>query len=172
MGTIFNLQKYCLHDGDGIRTNVFFKGCPLKCLWCHNQEGLSSSKSLSFFANKCTACGRCLSVCDCRTITNGILNIDRNKCMLCGKCVQVCLNDANEIIGMEMTAQEVFKEVMKDKIFYASSGGGMTLSGGEPSMQPDFALQLLQMAHDAGISSAIETCGIGKKEKLLFRCCP
>ncbi len=164
MGTIFNMQKFCLHDGDGIRTNVFFKGCPLRCLWCHNPEGLSIGKNLSFMSKKCTACGRCLEVCKGRTVSDGVLIIDRSKCDACGKCVEACLNDANELIGKEVTAKEVFDEVLKDKIFYDTSGGGMTLSGGEPSMQQEFALELLNMAHDAGISSAIESCGIGKRE--------
>lgn len=163
-GIVFNIQKFCIHDGDGIRTCVFLKGCPLRCIWCHNPESLDKSPSLSFNKQKCSSCGICLSECFARTIENDTLKIDREKCINCGKCVSACLNDANEIIGKEMTTKEVFDEVMKDKMFYDTSGGGLTVSGGEPSYQPDFTLELLRLSKDAGISLAIETCGIGSKE--------
>ena len=164
MGIVFNIQKFCIHDGDGIRTCVFLKGCLLRCIWCHNPESLDKSPSLSFNKQKCSSCGRCLSECFARTIENGTLKIEREKCIKCGKCVSACLNDANEIIGKEMTTKEVFDEVMKDKMFYDTSGGGLTISGGEPSYQPDFTLELLLLSKDAGISLAIETCGIGSRE--------
>ena len=163
-GIVFNIQKFCIHDGDGIRTCVFLKGCPLRCIWCHNPESLDKSPSLSFNKQKCSSCGRCLSECFARTIENDTLKIDREKCINCGKCVSACLNDANEIIGKEMTSSEVFDEVMKDKMFYDTSGGGLTISGGEPSYQPDFTLELLRLAKENGISLAIETCGIGSRE--------
>lgn len=163
-GIVFNIQKFCLHDGDGIRTCVFLKGCPLRCIWCHNPESLEKAPTLSFENRKCSSCGRCLAVCSARTIENGTLKIDREKCVKCGKCVKNCLNDANEIIGKEMTASEVFGEVMKDKMFYDTSGGGLTVTGGEPSYQADFTLELLSLAKDAGISLAIETCGIGSRD--------
>ena len=163
-GIVFNIQKFCIHDGDGIRTCVFLKGCPLRCIWCHNPESLDKSPSLSFNKQKCSSCGICLSECFARTIENDTLKIDREKCIKCGKCVSACLNDANEIIGKEMTSSEVFDEVMKDKMFYDTSGGGLTISGGEPSYQPDFTLELLRLAKENGISIAIETCGIGSRE--------
>ena len=165
MGVIFNIQKFCIHDGDGIRTCVFLKGCPLRCVWCHNPEGLEKTQNLSFFAEKCTACGRCLAKCPGRSITpEGKLVIERGECTLCGSCVDACLNKANEILGREASVEEVFAEVMKDKMFYDTTGGGLTVSGGEPSWQPEFTLSLLKMAKDAGIGLAVETCGIGKRE--------
>lgn len=164
MGIIFNIQKFCLHDGDGIRTCVFLKGCPLRCIWCHNPESLEKTPSLSFSKSKCTACGRCLPTCPGRSIVDGQIKIERDKCTLCGECVNACLMNANEVLGKEKTAEEVFAEVIKDKMFYDTSGGGLTVSGGEPSYQPEFTLELLNMAKDAGISRAIETCGIGARD--------
>ncbi len=164
MGTVFNIQKFCLHDGDGIRTCVFLKGCPLRCIWCHNPESLEKKPSLSFDKNKCSLCGKCLAVCSLRSIEYDGIKIEREKCINCGKCVGICLNDANEIIGKDMTAAEVMREVMKDKIFYDTSAGGITVTGGEPSYQADFTLELLRLSKDAGVSFAIETCGIGSRE--------
>lgn len=165
MGTIFNIQKFCIHDGDGIRTNVFLKGCPLRCIWCHNPEGLDRERNVSFFAERCTGCGRCLEKCPGRTIdSEGKMHLDRSKCTLCGSCVEACLNKVNEIMGYEATAEEVFADVMKDKMFYDTTGGGMTISGGEPSYQAEFAMTLLRMGKEAGIGLAIESCGIGKRE--------
>ncbi len=164
MGIVFNIQKFCIHDGDGIRTCVFLKGCPLRCVWCHNPESLEKTPSLSFNKLKCSLCSRCLTVCSARTIGNGILKIERENCIRCGKCIQICLKDANEIIGKEMTATEVLDEVIKDKMFYDTSGGGLTVTGGEPSYQADFTLELLRLSKDAGISLAVETCGIGSRD--------
>ena len=170
MGIVFNIQKFCLHDGDGIRTCVFLKGCPLRCIWCHNPESLERTPSLAHTKSKCTSCGRCLATCPGRSIVDGKLTIDRDKCTLCGECVNACLMNANEVLGREMSAEEVFAEVLKDKIFYESSGGGITVSGGEPSYQPEFTLKLLEMAKEAGISRAIETCGIGSRDFYTAAC--
>ncbi|MBR5442260.1 MAG: glycyl-radical enzyme activating protein [Clostridia bacterium] len=164
MGTIFNIQKFCIHDGDGIRTCVFLKGCPLRCAWCHNPESLDRAPVVSFNKERCTLCGRCTDPCPARKIENGALLLDRSVCTLCGKCTDLCLNGANEIIGTEMTAEQVLEEVLKDKIFYDTSGGGITITGGEPSFQPQFTLDLLSLARCKGISLAIETCGIGSRD--------
>ena len=163
MGTIFNIQRYCLHDGEGIRTTVFFKGCPLRCIWCHNPEGLSRDVSVSFNKGKCTVCKRCLSECQARTVLEGEIVFERDRCRKCGKCQELCLSGANELIGKSMSAEEVMAEVLKDKIYYKTSGGGMTLSGGEPSMQAEFALELIHMAKKEEIGAAVETCGIGDR---------
>lgn len=164
MGIIFNIQKFCIHDGDGIRTCVFLKGCPLRCIWCHNPESFEKTPSLSFEKRNCSLCGKCLTVCSSRGIYNDILEIDRETCINCGKCVTVCPHAANEIIGKELTAAEVLNEVIKDKMFYDASGGGVTVTGGEPSFQPEFTLELLRLSKNAGISLAVETCGTGSRD--------
>ena len=164
MGTVFNIQRFCIHDADGIRTCVFLKGCALRCIWCHNPEGLKTTPELSFDRRKCTSCGVCLAHCPARSATGGVLTIEREKCTLCGRCVQVCPHSANEIIGREMTAEEVVQEVLKDKLFYDTSGGGLTVTGGEPSCQPDFTLEILALARENGVSPAMETCGIGSRD--------
>jgi len=163
-GIVFNIQKFCIHDGDGIRTCVFLKGCPLRCIWCHNPESFDRKLSLSFNNQKCSTCGRCIAQCSARNIETGVLKINRKKCITCGKCEEVCLNGANEIIGKEMTAEDVLCEVLKDKIFYDTSGGGLTVTGGEPSYQPEFTLELLTLAKENGVSVAIETCGTGSRD--------
>lgn len=164
MGKIFNIQKFCLHDGDGIRTCVFLKGCPLSCIWCHNPESLGKTPVISLDKQKCSLCGRCIPLCPARSVEGGALSLDRKLCTACGKCTELCLNDANRLLGKEMTAEEVFAEVMKDKIFYDTSGGGLTITGGEPSYQPRFTLDLLSLGRCKGISLAIETCGSGTRE--------
>jgi pyruvate formate lyase activating enzyme len=161
-GIYFNLQKFCLHDGPGVRTTVFLKGCPLRCVWCHNPESQHMARELMFFAEKCTVCGRCVGEwCGSRSISEGVLLLDRRKCTLCGKCVEVCFNVANSICGKTTSPEEILVEVEKDRIFYERSGGGLTVSGGEPAIQPEFTLALLALAKEKGISIAMETCGYG-----------
>ncbi len=167
-GTVFNIQKFCTSDGPGIRTVVFLKGCPLHCAWCHNAESQRIVHELMYHADKCVMCGRCAAVCPngVHTIENGVHTLDRDKCTACGKCVDACLTDALEIKGKRMTAQEVIADVMKDKVFYDNSGGAITLSGGEPTAQLDFAIAILKAAKESGLHTAIETCGFTSEENI------
>ena len=155
--SIFNIQRFCIQDGPGIRTTVFMQGCPLRCVWCHNPESKSAEKQLMFYRHKCTLCGRCLD-CPSRAIDGSGLHVDYDTCTACGKCAAVCYAGANEICGRTRTTDEIFDEVMQDKIFYGDTGG-MTLSGGEPGMQPEASLDLLHRAKEAGITTVVETSG-------------
>ncbi|MBR5366166.1 MAG: glycyl-radical enzyme activating protein [Clostridia bacterium] len=169
-GCVFNIQKFSIHDGPGIRTTVFLKGCPLRCLWCHNPEGLERSVEIEFEPTKCIGCGACVPVCPkgCQTLTEEGRGFDREKCVRCGRCADVCLPGSLKRVGREMTVEEVIKKVMADKIFYDTSGGGMTLSGGEPFAQPAFALTLLEAAKAEGLHTAVETSGFCTKETILL----
>lgn len=162
-GNVFAIQRYSLHDGAGIRTTVFLKGCPLSCVWCHNPESKSPRPQLLFDAEKCTSCGLCVQTCQsgARGVRDGRLEFDRTSCKVCALCATVCPMSANEVKGELLDVDDVIREVIKDKIFYDSSGGGMTLSGGEPSMQPEFALALFDAATAERIDCALETCGSG-----------
>ncbi len=160
-GNIFNIQKFSLHDGPGIRTTVFFKGCPLKCPWCQNPEGVNSSQVLFRHNRRCLGCKTCLGCCPREAITlkaNGP-RIDRNLCDLCFICVENCPAGVYEAAGKAVTVAEVIKEISKDLIIYEESGGGVTFSGGEPFLQPEFLLELLKGIKQIGIHTAIETCG-------------
>lgn len=165
-GTIFNIQKFSINDGPGIRTTVFMKGCPLNCLWCHNPESKSSKPQIFFDTNKCTGCGRCISACESalHIIEDGVHTFRRNDCLACGKCADKCLNDALELSGYTKSVDEVIKEVLKDKIFYENSNGGMTVSGGEPMYQFEFTYELLKAAKNEGLHICMETCGFAKEE--------
>lgn len=167
-GVIFNIQTYSIHDGPGIRTTVFIKGCPLKCVWCQNPESQSAAPQLFFNSETCVGCGKCLQVCP-----EGAIRLDegrswtnRDVCRGAGKCAEVCPNEARNIAGRHVTAGEVFKEVMKDKIFYEKSGGGVTLGGGEPLASPEFTTSLLKLYKKAGIHTALDTCGYAKWEMM------
>lgn len=145
MGKVFDIQRFCTGDGPGIRTTVFLKGCPLRCLWCHNPESQKRETEIMFYRDKCVSCGRCM----------GIKEKDADF---------VCYSDARKLCGRDMTADAVMEEVAKDSIFYRNSGGGLTLSGGEPLFQPEFALEILKKARDSGFNTAVETCGFAKPE--------
>ena len=166
-GTVFNIQKFSVNDGPGIRTTVFMKGCPLDCVWCHNPESKRKTKDIFYSSEKCVSCERCSKVCDrgCHRFENGIHLFDRENCIACGKCAMQCVNGALETVGYEITAEDVLKEVLKDKAFYESSGGGMTLSGGEPMYQFEFTYELLKLAKENSLHTCIETCGFAKAEQ-------
>lgn len=154
---IFDIERNSYVDGPGIRTTVFLKGCPLSCVWCHNPESQSFEKQIMFYKSKCIGCGKCREVCP-----NNL-----KSCDFCGKCELYCPADARKICGKEYTIDEVLKEIVKDKPFYENSGGGVTLSGGEPLAQYDFSLELLKKAKENGMHTAIETCGYAEKSKIL-----
>jgi len=158
-GLVFDIKKYAIHDGPGIRTTVFFKGCPLQCLWCHNPESWKFHVELGFRKSRCLGCGQCAEACS-REAISLVENrpvTDSEKCILCGRCVDVCLAGARQIIGREMAVSEVMAEVERDVIFYDQSGGGVTFSGGEPLMQPDFLLALLNQCRARNIHTAVDT---------------
>lgn len=157
---IASIKRFAVHDGDGIRTTVFFKGCPLKCVWCHNPETIFPQKQLAFYQHKCTNCGNCREVCRCQNFSEDVHTVDRKQCTMCGKCVQQCPNKCFEIFGKDMTIEEIMNIVTTDKKFYAESGGGITLSGGECLMQADFCAELLKIAKNEGINTAVDTCGM------------
>ncbi len=166
-GKIFNIQHFCVDDGPGIRTTVFLKGCPLRCAWCHNPEGLSSETQLMFYAEKCVSCGKCAVLCPnkAHTVTeDGRHLLDRTKCTACGICAENCFYGALEIAGREITAEEAVEEVMKDEPFY-TDGGGVTLSGGEPLFQADFTAEILRLCKQKGLHTCVETSGFAKREQ-------
>ena len=158
-GFVFDIKKYAIHDGPGIRTTVFFKGCPLQCQWCQNPEGWKRHPELGFRRGRCIKCGQCAEVCTRQaiTFTEDQPSTDANKCNLCGECVDVCVAGAREIIGRQITVSEVMVEVEKDIVFYDQSNGGVTFSGGEPLMQPEFLLAMLNQCQAQEIHTAVDT---------------
>lgn len=151
LGTIFNIQRFCVNDGPGIRTTVFMKGCPLKCMWCHNPESQSKQREIIFYKDKCTGCGRCAEV---------------NEAFLQSGKDFLCFNDAKEICGQNVDSEYVTEQVLKDRVFYENSGGGVTISGGEPLYQPEFLTEVLKKIKSHNLHTAIETCGFAKREVL------
>ena len=160
-GTVFDVKKFSIHDGPGIRTTVFFKGCPLHCWWCHNPESQSPEPELMVRPDRCIQCGACLDVCPHGAISRsaGAISTDSDKCTVCGTCAEACCAEAREIVGREMTVAQVMAEIERDVPFYDESGGGVTFSGGEPLLQPDFLLALLQACWEREIHTALDTCG-------------
>ena len=165
---IFNIQRYSIHDGPGIRTTVFFKGCPLNCWWCHNPESQATTQELLFDQERCLGCGNCLRNCPVGAIelVDGKALRAKSKCDICGQCIQSCPVSAVELVGQIMTVEEVIEETEKDLLFYEESGGGVTCSGGEPLLQADFLTLLADYYQQAEIELAVDTCGQIAWEKL------
>lgn len=159
---IFDIQRFSVQDGPGIRTTVFLKGCPLKCLWCSNPESQSPMPQLLYFESRCTHCYKCIDVCPSGAVCkadDGRLSLDRQSCTGCGTCVEECLTEARSISGKEATVEEVCRIVEKDMSYYRNSGGGVTVSGGEPTSQPESLLELLVKCREMGIHTCLDTCG-------------
>lgn len=159
-GTVFNIQRFCVNDGPGIRTTVFLKGCPLSCAWCHNPESKSPRPELFYDADQCVSCGRCVSLCPQKAhlMENGRHQLRRESCVRCMACAETHC-PALAAAGETRRAEDVMAEVLRDRPFYQASGGGMTLSGGEPFFQEAFALKLLRLAREAQVHTCVETCG-------------
>lgn len=159
--TLFDIQRFSVHDGPGIRTTVFFKGCNLHCFWCHNPESISSKQEVQFLPFKCIGCGKCLAACPrgCHTVSGGQRVYDRASCETCGRCAVQCPAEALALMGGTYTVPDVLETVSRDKPFYKGSGGGLTCSGGEPMLQKDFLLDLLTQAKAADVHTAVDTAG-------------
>lgn len=165
-GLIFNIQKFSLHDGAGIRTLVFMKGCPLKCKWCSNPESQGYEKEIIFFKEKCIKCGKCLSACTNNATHPHTFAINRQKCVACDNCSKVCVANAKKHVGEYRTVADVMAKIEQDRIFYRNSNGGITIGGGEPLAQPEFVYELLKQCKVKNIHTAIETCGFAKWERV------
>lgn len=168
-GVVFDIKKFAIDDGPGIRTTIFLKGCPLQCWWCHNPEGQHSQPELMFRKNRCTNCEECISACSKHVLsltTNQQLSINRGNCNLCGKCVEKCPTGALTIIGKETGVNEVMKEIEKDQTFYEQSKGGITISGGEPLLQINFLTKLLEECKNKNIHTAVDTSGYASSQTI------
>ena len=162
-GVIFNIQHFCVHDGPGIRTAIFFKGCPLSCVWCHNPEGVARERLLSFAESKCVLCGACAKICpEAHNFEGGRHKLFRDKCPdeLLDKSAAVCPTKALTVVGSHVTAGEALAQVTRDRPYFEQSGGGVTFSGGESTMQEEFLTALARLVSGAGIHAALETCGL------------
>ena len=168
VGNVFDIQRFSVHDGPGIRTTVFLKGCPLRCKWCHNPESNLSVPQLSYNPEMCIGCGSCSQICvnGCHKMINGMHVFDRDLCKKCFKCVNVCYKGALKRIGNDMYISDILKTVLKDKNYYKRLDGGLTVSGGEPLLQSEFVYNLLSAAKEENIHTSIETCGYADWEKI------
>lgn len=160
-GIVFDIQRFSVHDGPGIRTTVFLKGCTLRCFWCHNPEGIRPKPEIQFEPEKCIGCGECTLVCpqNAQYMQDGQRHYDRDRCTVCDQCVELCFTGGLSLVGQTMSVDDVLVEVLPDRAFYRDSGGGVTLSGGEPAVQTEFAAELLARCQAEGIHTAIETAG-------------
>ena len=160
-GRVLDIERMCVHDGPGIRTTIFLKGCPLHCHWCHNPESISPDPEIGFSKRKCVACGKCAEVCPtgAHVFRDGAHLLNHELCTACGECVDACLSGALEYHGREVPAEEAAAAVLEDRTFYAYSGGGCTISGGEPLRQAEFCAEVFEVLRDEGIHRAIDTSG-------------
>jgi len=163
-GNILAIKRFEIHDGDGIRTTLFLKGCPLSCIWCHNPESISSDMQIGYYDRKCIGCKECM-ICSAHVFSKGIHTLDRTKCIACGKCVEKCDSDALVLYGKDMTSEELVPLLIEDAMFY-KSGGGVTISGGEPLLQAEFCGELLCKLKKKSINTIVDTCGYADKEQI------
>lgn len=165
---VFEIKRFAVHDGDGIRTTVFLKGCTLKCVWCHNPEGIGFNPQLAYYQNKCIGCGECVMVCPtgAHHIDETGHTYDRTRCIGCGKCVEACFGKALVFYGKEMTVEELLPLLLEDKEFYDNSGGGVTVSGGECLCHADFCAELLKRLKEHQVHTAVDTCGFVAREAI------
>lgn len=165
MAQIFDIKRFAVHDGDGIRTTVFLKGCPLRCQWCHNPESFVMKSQLALFADKCVHCGLCAQSCQhgVHDFSKGH-HLHRELCVACGECIHSCPVKALEVYGRNVTVADILPELLSDREFYEGTGGGITLSGGECLMQPEFCTELLKTLKENGINTAVDTCGYVSRE--------
>lgn len=168
-GLVFNIQKYSLNDGPGIRTTVFLKGCPLCCAWCHNPEGIQPRCEVVTWERRCAVCGDCREACPVAGALEGEgpLPMRVPGCLECAACVEACPTGARQMVGRRMAVGEVLREVLQDRVFYEDSGGGVTISGGEPLMQPRFLVAVLEACRAVSLHAVLDTTGFGRQEDLL-----
>ncbi|MFO8034285.1 MAG: glycyl-radical enzyme activating protein [Candidatus Bipolaricaulota bacterium] len=169
-GLLFEVKRGAVHDGPGLRTTVFMKGCPLRCPWCHNPEGISPQREVWVFSSRCIGCGSCVEVCPEGAISPaaaGHLVPDRGLCSVCGRCVEACPAGARDIVGFAVSPADLVRELARDRVFFEASGGGVTFSGGEPLLQPEFLMESLRGCREEGLHTALDTCGYAPKKVLL-----